>query len=1628
MSNYSNIPHPLLSDSGTCQSERYPALLNPDAVNIDDQSLEDVLLFVNKYARFINFYDEEYNISNWQELFSKSLPVQLAVLSKLDVNELEANLDHIIQLVDKFPTQENIQILLDFVFAELISVFESSLGNVQNVNTSFSVVLQRIMSSNLRDPLVNFISLTNRLVEKGYAKGIHFNDQISFDNWGISSIDDIELSILVSKIELVQAVERNANIFLNELRLLAKKTSHFLPQVLYPNSEDQQGKITPHIGLLIAFLELKRHFISDLNDITRKHLRYFYNDVLQIKGKPARPDETFIVFQLQKQVNDSYFLPKGTKVKDGKDDNKADIIFGLEKDIVLDKAEIKELRTLYLNPVKGYIDNNLVGSSGEESGSCTEEDLVSYTEGLYIAPKANSLDGVEEDFKEDPKNWATLGSKESKLLVEGAFQDHPSARVGFILSSPVLLLNEGKRTIKVELACTLDNANNKVDLDLFEKVKGYFEINLNGLINARSELEEEVFNKLLQRICPRPQTLVVQAVDNNCSQFIDERNLQAILNFLSLSNDVESFSYGIKHVIDLIASDEIDEETGNYLYSNLACKTQLTILDFIAIGFNDFLSLKSLFYKQPFKIYLSGDKGWLDVPNESISFNLQTGAEIKIFLTIALKDDFPAVTFADVEVLGEEIGTTHPSLKMELDSDYKMVCPSELYQPCCSLSHCQEEGDIFISAYHFLNHLKIDNSCIEVEVCGVKNLIVQNDESVQDVNGLIYPFGTRPRYEENDAAPYSAQGSNFYIGSHEVFCKNWTKFWVNINWKDKPASFGSHYLAYQNASSNIGEINGDLFKVKMAYLKNGKWKKEEASVIEDFLFNKDNDTTNDRNVPSIECGRNKKSFQRIFEFNPTDFDLGGQKLENEKEVNQTFSIKSKNGFLRLTLTGLDFQHANYPFILARQMMAFGKLEVDGKSVYVPGAVYYDSTNINFASPLTQDEFDATIKKSIISVDLIFRQIEIICKLVEAIYDKLEKVIQLFYGSSNFVKDSDFSSLRGRLDALLINIDILNVATVSSLITDLGGVIGDFVNNAAAGDFIEDGIIQEILNNLGNALKLTQDQINCIIGDLGSQALPSNLDPLSFTMKFSDYLSALEDELTNTGFKYGVDDVFIELNNFLTELKSTNTLSKALGVLIPNEPWTPIIKDISLDYTAKAEDKNIQLIHLYPFENTYKLEDITTSPNLFPEFKDEGTLYIALDKVIKGNTLNLLFNMAEATANTEMSKPEINWSYLKNNNEWEELQDGFSIAHDGTDGLTKTGIVEIVIPADMSKEDHTIMPPDCYWIKVAAPTNSKAVCETISIHTQAAKVIAELSPKNDLNRLGTALPTDKISRLAVADTSIKKVSQPIPSINGRPPESDAPSLLYRRISERLRHKGRAINNFDYERIVLENFSQIFKAKTISHTLGLPGSQFERDLEVVAPGHVLVAVIPDIKQLNSGNALEPRVPLSQLTAIKSLLQKKNSHFIKLKVENPRYEKVNVAIKAQFGKGKTGPYYEKQLEMDIQKFLAPWLQGNTNRLHFGGILSKSDLISFVEGLFYVDYICQIDWVHEYDLNKDCTQKKISCCEIPKEDRPFITPMTARSILTAGEISTCELTKRCKSYDETVSCEQKSPSVVIL
>ena len=422
--------------------------------------------------------------------------------------------------------------------------------------------------------------------------------------------------------------------------------------------------------------------------------------------------------------------------------------------------------------------------------------------------------------------------------------------------------------------------------------------------------------------------------------------------------------------------------------------------------------------------------------------------------------------------------------------------------------------------------------------------------------------------------------------------------------------------------------------------------------------------------------------------------------------------------------------------------------------------------------------------------------------------------------------------------------------------------------------------------------------------------------------------------------------------------------------LPNEPYTPTLEEFALEYTATETlsfgNANSDPTDQYFQLGTFGLREVDRRQSgltLLPSFEAEGMLYLGITGIQTPQTLSLLFQVAEGSANPDKATQPVEWSYLADN-EWLPFNVGSTqnILSDATKGLLTSGIIRFNMPAEMSA-DNTWLPAGQHWIRAQVREDSDASCRLIDVRAQA--VAARFKNQdNDPEFLREPLAAETISKLLRSDSKVSKIEQPYASFGGRVREDRAD--FYLRVSERLRHKNRAITIWDYERLVLQNFPSVYKAKCLNHTCYdvdeacRVGTQLSAYSEM-APGHVTLIAVPDVRNKNAVDPLRPKVSLSILDEILSTLQSLAPPCIQLHVKNPIYEEVKVAFKVRFAAGyeDTG-FYSKLLDKEITEFLAPWAFDCSDDIAFGGRIHKSMILNFVEERTYVDYVTCFHMYH--------------------------------------------------------------------
>jgi hypothetical protein len=437
-------------------------------------------------------------------------------------------------------------------------------------------------------------------------------------------------------------------------------------------------------------------------------------------------------------------------------------------------------------------------------------------------------------------------------------------------------------------------------------------------------------------------------------------------------------------------------------------------------------------------------------------------------------------------------------------------------------------------------------------------------------------------------------------------------------------------------------------------------------------------------------------------------------------------------------------------------------------------------------------------------------------------------------------------------------------------------------------------------------------------------------------------------------------------------KAAIKLATDASVTLPNAPYTPSIKSLALNYTSVQsvnftdENSADQFFHIGPFGTAPNLNELLyllpqfRNESLLPQFKKDtqlylGNFFIGLANLVPPQNVSFLFQVAEGSANDDtdaiITDDDIQWSYLSNN-EW-KLLDKLNIITNTTRGLQTPGIISFAISSDITS-DNTLMPAGSYWLRASTQKKPAGISELIDIRTQAVEATFVNVINSDINssHADMLLPAGASTELVIKDAAVKSVQQPYQSFNGQPQESG--NTFYARVSERLRHKKRALSLWDYERIILDQFPEIFKVKCLTHT------DENSDLQ---PGTVSAVVVPNLINKNSLNPLEPRVNLITLLEIESYMADYLPAFVEFKVTNPVYEQLLIDCKVGFREGKDAGYYGNLLNEEIKEFLSPWAYETGEDITFGGRVFKSDILYFIENRSYVDFVNDFKLYHIFN-----------------------------------------------------------------
>lgn len=375
--------------------------------------------------------------------------------------------------------------------------------------------------------------------------------------------------------------------------------------------------------------------------------------------------------------------------------------------------------------------------------------------------------------------------------------------------------------------------------------------------------------------------------------------------------------------------------------------------------------------------------------------------------------------------------------------------------------------------------------------------------------------------------------------------------------------------------------------------------------------------------------------------------------------------------------------------------------------------------------------------------------------------------------------------------------------------------------------------------------------------------------------------------------------------------------------MPSAPINPLVSSLTLDYTATATINLVAPPTTTPapapaWDRVWQLAPLAVYPRpagaapLLAPVTPGGCLYLGFTGVEPPETLSLLFIMAAVPAAAAASDqpavvPPV-WSYLQGDT-WRTDHLDASAVHDGTMGFTRTGVVRVELPMNADLQ-HAVMPAGFIWLRVQVSDPAQHL-RTVQVLGHAA-VVSWQPPVGGTSAALAAhfaqpLPAGSITGLQVPVPAIAKVVQPLPATGGRRPEDSA--AFNTRVSERLRHKARAVAAPDYERLLLQQFPEIFSARALTPAAAQAPA-----------GTVTVVVLPTVA--TPPVAPPPGFVQGDLLAFAAAVATVAPMSAQVVVTNPRYESIWVYVQVVFRNDRSYAHYQDQLTAELQAFISPWI----------------------------------------------------------------------------------------------------------
>ena len=813
------VRNPLRRD-GTSQRQRYPAALDENYVKIDERNLEDFLVFANRYAKLINYYDQGNQLNgDWEGFFDKDISMVIALMGKADVKALKTSYDAAVSTFTTTPNLSNwttiftriveVGLFIEHWNARVIA--ESGLKEelLNTIESDLVAALKKLISYDKVNGLTGPAFSGNVGADySGFSPDWFRNgDTVANISGDVAPYDDALNTEATQLPEALKFVTPIFEAFYNAALYLVDRAPSYLDESL-TNYQLHE----PHMALYIAFVQLFKHAQDHINTLTLRHLDFYYKEVLRFMEKAEVSDQAHILFEPGRNV-DKHLIEAGTLLDAGRDGLGNKLTFQTDRDLIISNALVDDLKTIFV-----------------------DRKTTRFT-AFYAASDADSQDGEGAPLLGEEKKWPTLGEAQAAYAQDD--RTMPDGTLGFAVSSPVMLMKEGRR--QIYLGMVFEKANTLLGGLSREEAAG-LEVELRNNLKVQLTGEEGWVEKTPSRVLIFNDRKPIHALTSEMQVAVNELNANRKPSeaYLVIGVDLISEDPAVVAYDEAIHLDGIDTQhpMAKVTFSNTGFSFNPSLTGFNTL-FNYTFYLTSSTYNSgdlvvhEGRIYealgavgtgvrVTDTDYWREIesPRQLVEEKVFSSADLTPYIDGAqyltsgplvlvedqvyrlLKDPTSPPPFNGSEYW-EEIanvsGVTYNEYSTSatyLAGD-RVVYFGKTYEAKLSSvpgaptpnaeEWCLELDYTQVNPYQYLEDVVLDHIRVKVRAEGVADLVLQNDVGKLDPAKSFLPWSPRPMV-----------GSNFYIGSEEVFNKRLSVVELEFDWEGLPdESFAEYYFEYR---------------------------------------------------------------------------------------------------------------------------------------------------------------------------------------------------------------------------------------------------------------------------------------------------------------------------------------------------------------------------------------------------------------------------------------------------------------------------------------------------------------------------------------------------------------------------------------------------------------------------------------------------------------------------------------------------------------------------------------------------------------------------------------------------------------------------------------------------------------